>query len=125
MAEQNPEKEKRLFSMKSEIEGRVFTIDLFRLSNGCFANISEDPTPRLGAITISIRSEQGVSSSTLIPDRRGSIFSGMIGELIAGKMHGIAVVSLYLREEIDSTIMKTLLSVISKLLEEADVEAFD
>ena len=125
MAERNLEGGKRLFSKTSEIEGRIFTIDLFRLSNGCFANVSEDPTPRLGAITISIRSEQGVSSSTLIPDRRGSIFSGMIGELIAGKTHGIAVVSLYLREEIDSAIMKTLLSVISRLLDETDAEASD
>jgi hypothetical protein len=117
MPEPNSETTKRLFSKISEIEGRVFTIDLFKLSNGCFANISEDPAPRLGTITISIRSEQGVSSSTLIPDRRGSIFSGMLGEMIAGKMRGIAVVSLYLREEIDSSIMKILLSEVGKLLE--------
>jgi hypothetical protein len=108
---------RRLFSKTTEIEGRIFSIDLLKLSNGCFANVSEDRVPKLGAITISIRSDQGVSSSTLIPDRRGSIFSGMLGEMIASKMHGIAVISLYLREEIDSTIMKILLREVGKLLE--------
>jgi hypothetical protein len=117
MAEPTTDNSRRLFSKTSEIDGRIFTIDILRLSNGCFANVSEDPVPRLGAISISIRSDQGVSSSTLIPDRRGSIFSGMLGELIAGKTHGIAVVSLYLREEIDSSITKTLLSDLGKLLE--------
>jgi hypothetical protein len=117
MAQENPEHGERLFSKTSEIEGRIFTIDLLRLSNGCFVNVSEDPTPRLGAITISIKSAHRVNSSTLIPDRRGSIFSGMIGELIAEKTHGIAVVSLYLREEIDSAIMKILLSELGKLVE--------
>jgi hypothetical protein len=117
MPEANFESSKRLFSKTAEIEGRIFTIDLFKLSNGCFANVSEDPVPRLGAITISIRSDQGLSSSTLIPDRRGSIFSGMLGEMIAQKTHGIGVVSLYLREELDSAIMKILLSEVGKLLE--------
>jgi len=108
----------RHVSSRSEIEGRVFTLDLLRFSNGSFANISEDPVARIGAISISIRTQQGVNSSTLIPDRRGSIFSGMIGELIAEKTKGIAVVSLYLREEVDPQIMKILLNEISKLLDQ-------
>jgi hypothetical protein len=106
----------RHVSSKLEFEGRVFTLDLLRFSNGSFANISEDPVARIGAISISIKAQQGVNSSTLIPDRRGSIFSSMIGELIAEKTKGIAVVSLYLREEVDPQIMKILLSEISKLL---------
>jgi hypothetical protein len=113
----NSDSSQRHVSSKFEIEGRVFTLDLLRFSNGAFANISEDPVARIGAISISIKTQQGVNSSTLIPDRRGSIFSGMIGELIAEKSEGIAVVSLYLREEVDSQIMKTLLNEIGKLVD--------
>ncbi len=118
MAQPLPNSPDRHVSTKFEIEGRVFTLDLLRFSNGSFANISEDPVPKLGAITISIKSQQRVNSSTLIPDRRGSIFSGMVGELIAEKTEGIAVVSLYLREDVDPQIMKILLNEISKLLEQ-------
>ncbi len=123
MAQEDSRQGSRHLSKTSEIDGRVFTLDLLRLGNGCFVNISEDPVPRLGAITITIKSAQGVNSSTLIPDRRGSIFSGMVGELIAEKTKGIAVVSLYLREEIDSPIMKSLLSSISNSLEETNPDS--
>src|SRR5579863_6181450 len=100
-----PEADKsRLFSSQSQIDGRIFTIDLLKFANGCFANVSEDAKPKIGAATISIRSQQGVNSSTLIPDARGSLFSRTLGELIAEKTQGIAIVSLHLREEIDSSI---------------------
>ena len=40
----------------------------------------------------------------------------MVGELLAEKLGGIAVVSLYLREEIDSDTMKTLINEVRKLV---------
>lgn len=119
--EANQDSSARLSSKKIEIEGRIFLLDLLRLHNGCFVNISEDRVSRLGAITISIKTKQrSVNSSTLIPERRGSIFSSMVGELIAEKTEGIGVVSLYLREEIEPSIMKPLLSRLSDMLSEID-----
>lgn len=117
---QKPEGGKRFVSVQSEIEDRVFTVDLLRLSNGCFANVAEGANPRLGAITISIKSQQGVNSSTLIPDPRGRIFARTLGELITERTEGIAVISLYLRAEVDSEITKLLLAQVSKLLAEID-----
>jgi hypothetical protein len=110
--------ESRLSSKKIEVDGRIFCIDMLKLVNGCFTNISEDPEPRLGAISIAIKTQQGLNSSTLIPDRRGSIFGGMIGEMVAQRTQGIAVTSLHLREEVDSSIMKILLSEVGKLLDQ-------
>lgn len=69
-------------------------------------------------IALSIKSEQGLNSSTLIPDRRGGIFSQMVGEMVSEKTGGIAVISLYLREEIDSAVMKSLINEVGKLLNE-------
>ena len=90
------------------------------MSNGSFLSISENEIPRLGLITLAIRSERGTSSSTLIPDRRGSIFSGMLGELVAEKTGGIGLISLYLREEVDTSAMKTLISEVEKLISKED-----
>ena len=70
----------------------------------------------MGAITVSIKSGERSTSSSLIPESKGSIFAGMIGELLADKLHGIAVVSLYLREELDTDSMKTLINEVRKLL---------
>ncbi len=92
-------------------------IDLLFMSNGCFVSISEDVNSKMGAITLSIKSENRVSSSALIPNRRGSIFAGMVGESLAEKMRGIVVTSLYLREELDPESMKTLLNEVRKLAE--------
>ncbi len=109
-------KEERVASIQTEIQGRIFVVEILRLANGCFASISENPEPKIGLITLSISNKNRVQSSNLLPERRGGIFSGMVGEILAHKTKGIAVVSLYLREEVDHEIMKTLLNEIDKLL---------
>lgn len=91
-------------------------IDILKFSNGCFASISEDRNPRIGAITVSIASGEGATSSSLIPESKGSIFAKMIGELLVNKFHGIAIISLYIREELDPDSMKTLINEVRNLL---------
>ena len=112
----DPTSERKLLSSKCNIRGRIYVIDLLQFANGCFASISEDQNAKMGAITVSIKSGERATSSSLIPESKGSIFAGMIGELLADKLHGIAVVSLYLREELDTDSMKTLINEVRKLL---------
>lgn len=107
---------RNLLSTKCDIRGRIYVIDLLQFVNGCFASISEDQNAKMGAITVSIKTGERATSSSLIPESKGSIFAGMIGELLADKLHGIAVVSLYLREELDAESMKTLINEVRKLL---------
>jgi hypothetical protein len=95
----------------------VYIVDLLQYSNGCFASISEDQHAKIGAITVSIKTQDRATSSSLIPESKGIIFAKMVGELLADKLHGIAVISLYLREELDTDSMKTLLSEMRKLLQ--------
>ena len=107
---------KGLLSSECNVEGRVFEIDLLTLTNGCFASISEGKSARMGAITVAIKSGEKFTSSALIPESKGAIFAGMVGEMLAVKLHGIAVISLYLREELDTSSMKTLINEVRNLL---------
>ena len=107
---------KRLLSSECNIGGRIFEIDLFALSNGCFASISEGKVSRMGAITVAIKSGERFTSSALIPESKGAIFAAMVGEMLADKLRGIAVISLYLREELDTSSMKTLINEVRNLL---------
>lgn len=106
----------RFRSSKCNINGRVYVIDLLQYANGCLSSVCEDPNPRIGAITVSIKSGERATSSALIPESKGSIFAAMVGELLAEKTRGIAVISLYLREELDASSMKTLINEVSSLL---------
>ncbi len=113
----NPDSsERKITSSKRSVNGRVYVIDLLQFSNGCFASISEDQNPRIGAITVSTSSGESATSSSLIPESKGSIFARMIGELLANKFHGIAIVSLYIREELDTDSMKTLINEVRNVL---------
>ena len=85
------------------------------MANGCFASISEDQGPRIGAISVAVKTGERVTTSSLLPESRGRIFAGMIGELLASKTKGIAVISLYLREELDPVMMKTLINEVQSL----------
>ncbi len=107
---------KRLLSAECNVGGRIFEVELLVLSNGCFSSITEDRVPRMGAITVAVRTGERSASSALIPESKGSIFAGMVGEMLAEKLRGIAVVSLYLREELDAASMKTLINEVRKLL---------
>jgi len=107
---------KRLFFTESNVGGRIFEIEILVLSNGCFASISEDRSPRMGAITVGVKTGERFATTSLIPESKGGIFAGMVGEILAEKMHGIAVISLYLREELDAASMKTLINEVRKLL---------
>ncbi len=107
---------KRFVTSECEIGGRVFALDLLLMTNGCFASVSEDRNPRIGAITVSIKSSERSVSSSLIPESKGSIFASMVGEMLADRLHGISVISLYLREDLDAPSMKTLINEVRKLL---------
>jgi hypothetical protein len=107
---------KRLLSAESNVEGRIFEVEILIMSNGCFASITEDKMPRMGAITVGVKTGERFASSTLIPESKGAIFAGMVAELLAEKLRGIAVVSLYIREELDAPSMKTLINEVRKLL---------
>ena len=107
----------RLVAAKQDVKGRIFVMEILKLTNGCFASISEDQAPRMGTITVSVKKERrSVQSSQLIPDSRGAMLANMVGEILAEQLGGIVVISLYLREEIEAETMKTLISEVRRLV---------
>ena len=112
----DPDKPRRLLASETNIGGRVFVIEILPMANGCFANISEDHVPKIGAITVAVKTGERSSSSALIPESKGGIFAGTIGDMLADKLKGIAIVSLYLREELDPSTMKTLINEVRNLV---------
>ena len=112
-----PERKVQLLSKECTVEGRHFMITLLPFPNGCFVSISEDEKQRLGSITLSVRSAGHAISSPLIPESKGSLFASMVGEMLAQRLGGMAITSMYLRSEIGASGMKTLISEVRKLLE--------
>ncbi len=110
----------RFYSSQCRIGNRTFNVEILRFSNGGFVDISEGQDARIGAISVCVKTNQGVTSTNLVPDRRGGIFAQMVGELVAERTSGMAVVSLYLKEEIDPSITKTLLSEVRTLSAKKD-----
>src|SRR5487761_218342 len=110
----------RFLSSECRIGSRSFSVELLKFSNGGFVGISESQDARIGAISVCVKTNQGVTSTNLVPDRRGGIFAQMVGELVAERTSGMAVVSLYLKEEIDPSITKTLLSEVRTLSAKKD-----
>jgi hypothetical protein len=108
--------ESRYKMKKIDAGPRSFVIDLLTMTNGCFVSLSEGVSARMGAVSLSVRTERGASTSSLIPDRGGTIFAGMLGELLAERLKGIVVTSLHLRENLDTSTMKTLLNEIGALV---------
>lgn len=109
-----------LLRSECNIGSRSFKIDLVRFPNGGFIGISEGIESRIGAISVCVKTNQGVTSTSLLPDRRSGIFAQMVGELIAEKTSGIAIISLYIKDEIDPVITKTLLSEVRTLTDKKD-----
>ena len=112
-----PERKAQLSSKECTVEGRQFVITLLPFPNGCFVSISEDKKQRLGSITLSVKSGGRAVSSPLIPESKGSLFASMVGEMLAERLGGMAIISMYLRSEIGAAGMKTLISEVRKLLE--------
>jgi len=108
--------DERFISIRKEIQSRIFIVEILRMSNGCFVSVSEDSKPRIALVTLSISTGDQVRTSSLLPERRGSLFSATIGEILARKTNGVVLASVYLREEIDHEIMKTLINEIDKML---------
>ncbi|MGI0078790.1 MAG: hypothetical protein ACRECH_04130 [Nitrososphaerales archaeon] len=105
----------RFLSSQCRIGSRSFNVEILKFNNGGFVDISEGHDARIGAISVCVKTNQGVVSTNLVPDRRGGIFAQMVGELVAERTSGMAIVSLYIKEEIDPNITKTLLNEVRTL----------
>lgn len=101
---------------KLTISGRDFHVSFNRLLNGGFISITEGSEPRFGAIVLALKSIGRVNSSVIIPEKHSSIISIMLAELLAKELDGIALLSIFLKDEVDSQVAKVLFSEIRNLI---------
>ncbi len=82
------------------VAGRSFKLRLMGLANGCFLLVSEGSEERFGSLTLSMKIGERVEHTSMTPDMRAGVFTGVLADLAASLSPGITIVSLYLREEL-------------------------
>ena len=97
---------------------REFIITLMRLSNGCFATITEGMQSRLGSLVLAVKTEARVSSTTVFGGRWDALFSKMTADLLASRLNGIALVSVFMKEELEQEAMRQLFAEVDSFARE-------
>ena len=97
------------------IGSREFTITLMRLSNGCFAVVSEGTKPKLGSVVLAVKTAGRAVSSTVLVSRWDALLSKMAAELLADRLNGIALVSAFMEAELESQAIRRLLAEVDSL----------
>lgn len=103
-------------SKSVSILGRNFKIRLLGFTNGCFLVVSEGVEERLGSLTLSIKIQDKVEHTVVIPERWAGVFSSILADMVANFTQGITVVSLYLLSGVDVELARELLEEVRSLL---------
>ena len=100
------------------VSGRLFFIRMQRFDNGMFVSIHEG-NAKIGSLIVSMISHAGAPpiTTTIIPPVKQSslFFMRMTAEQVSTRMGGISIVSIYIKNEIDVLISKTLLDSIVEM----------
>jgi hypothetical protein len=85
--------------------------------NGCFIALTED-NDRIGALSVSISTSNGVNTAKVIPSKFDSMFINTISEKVSSMINGICVVSLYSIKHLQLDDMKAIMWEIMQLVRE-------
>ena len=102
---------------------RPFLVGVQKFGNGMFVSVSEG-SPRIGSMTVSLVSQSGAApvTTTIIPPPNSSLafFIRMAAEQVSSRASGIAVVSVYVKGELDMPVTKALLGAIMEMVKYDD-----
>ena len=105
------------FSKKTiDLGGRNFSIQILKFDNGSFVSVSEGGS-KLGSMVASLNLGQNPITTTIIPSKSDSLFLKLISEKISFKMRGIAIVSAFIQQELDSDTAKVLMTEIMEIID--------
>lgn len=99
-----------------DLGGRYFSLQILKFENGSFVSLSEGIN-KIGSMVVSLNMGQNPVTTTVIPSKEDSVFLKLIAEKICYKMNGIAIVSAFIKKEIDSETAKVLIAEISDMIE--------
>jgi hypothetical protein len=107
------------------VSGRSFRLRLLNLANGCFLLVSEGSEERFGSLTLSMKIGERIQHTSITPDMRAGVFTGVLADLAATLCAGIVIVSLYLNEELPPETAKDLLKHIRDFITKTHVTSIN
>ncbi|MFB5608799.1 MAG: proteasome assembly chaperone 4 [Nitrosarchaeum sp.] len=105
------------FSQKTvNLETRSFSLKIVKFDNGYFVSVTEG-TDKLGSMVVSLSTGPTPITTTIIPSHSESLFLKLIAERISTRMKGIAVVSAFVKKELDPNTAKAIMTEIMDMIQ--------
>ena len=98
------------------LESRSFSLNLQKFDNGYFVSISEG-TDKLGSMVVSLAAGPSPITTTIIPSKTESLFLKLLADRISTRIRGIAIVSAYIRSELETDTAKLLMTEIVEIIQ--------
>ena len=98
------------------LESRNFSLKIQKFENGYFVSVSEN-NDKIGSMTISMATGPTPTTTTIIPSRNESLFLRLVSERISTRVKGIALVSIFVKNELEPSTAKALMSEIMEMIE--------
>ena len=99
-----------------KLENRNFSLNTQKFENGYFVSVSED-NDKIGSMTVSLATGLTPTTTTIVPSRNESLFLRLVSERISTRMKGIALVSIFVKNELEPSTAKALMSEIMEMIE--------
>ena len=103
------------FTKTVVVSDRHFLLKILNFDNGSFVSITEG-SDKLGAMVVSLASGPNPVTTTVIPARTESLFLKITAEKISTTVKGIAVVSAFVKKELEAKTVKALLTEITEMV---------
>ena len=104
------------FQKRVSLESRNFSLFVQKFENGYFISVSEEEN-RIGSIVASLATGPNPVTTTVIPSRTESLFLKLVSERISTRIRGIALVSAYIKKELEPDTVKGLMSELMDMIE--------
>jgi hypothetical protein len=105
------------FSQKTvNLESRSFSLQIIQFENGHFVSVTEGSN-KLGSMVVSLATGPNAITTTIIPSRTESLFLKLTAERISTRMKGIAVVSAFIKKELEPDTAKAIMTEIMEMIQ--------
>lgn len=105
------------FSQKTiSVGGRSFSLRILGFDNGYFVSVSEG-NDKIGSTVVSLATGPTPVTTTIIPSKTESLFLKLTAEKISTKMKGIAMVSAFVKEELEPETTKDIMKEVMEMIQ--------
>ena len=98
------------------LESRNFSLNIQKFQNGYFISVTEGVN-NIGSMVVSLATGPRPITTTIIPSRSEELFLKLVAEQISTRMHGIALVSVFVQKKLEPSTAKGLMTKIMDMIE--------